>query len=228
MGLWPASPLGLLREAATALHRLLAGNEVTVDGDHFRLDRIRLDHPPEDSVPLYFGVHGPASLRLSGELAEGTLLGWFSSPRYVAWARERIEEGRARTGREDPHRLVVLCLVSISEEDPIGARRAVGQWCGPMLVGMAGSPQMAASGRGDGLQAAVEREGPDAVAADPPDALLDEFLAAGTVADCTRAVGRLMAAGADGVVLVPNPAGFRSTDAMVEQMRTAARLIDRD
>jgi alkanesulfonate monooxygenase SsuD/methylene tetrahydromethanopterin reductase-like flavin-dependent oxidoreductase (luciferase family) len=66
------------------------------DGEYFQFDRVRLTHPPGGPVPLYLGVHGPASLPLSGELADGTLLGWFSSPGYVAWARERINEGRAR------------------------------------------------------------------------------------------------------------------------------------
>ena len=37
-------------------------------------------------------------------------------------------------------------------------------------------------------------------------------------------IDRLLAAGADRVVLVPNPAGFRSTTSMVEQMRTVAPL----
>ena len=118
MGLQPASLLRSLREAATAIRRLLDGDEVTEDGEYFSFDRVRLLHPPTARLPLYFGVHGPRSLDLSGELVDGTLLGWFSSPDYVAWARERIDEGRRRAGRSDDHAVVALCL----------ARRSVRWW----------------------------------------------------------------------------------------------------
>lgn len=110
MGLQAASPLTLLREATVSIRQLLDGAELSLDGDYFGFDRVRLTHTPGTPIPLYLGVHGPASLRLSGELADGTLLGWFSSPSYVSWARERIEEGRARAGRIDVHELVALCF----------------------------------------------------------------------------------------------------------------------
>ena len=38
-------------------------------------------------------------------------------------------------------------------------------------------------------------------------------------------IRRLLDAGADRVVLVPNPAGLRITDAMVDQIRAAAALL---
>jgi alkanesulfonate monooxygenase SsuD/methylene tetrahydromethanopterin reductase-like flavin-dependent oxidoreductase (luciferase family) len=204
MGLQPASPLRLLREATAAIRLLLDGAEISQDGEYFHFDRIRLLHPPDGPVPLYLGVHGPASLRLSGELADGTLLGWFSSPGYVAWARERIDEGRSRGRREDPHQLVVLCLLSLSEDEPVEAFRDLGRWAAPMLAGMVGSPQLEASPAGIELAAYFEQGGPNAGAA---------------------TVDRLFASGADRVVLVPNPAGYRSTTSMLEQMRRASALI---
>lgn len=224
MGLQPASPLRLLRETTGAVRQLLEGEELSQDGEYFQFDRIRLFHPPDQPIPLYLGVHGPASLRLSGELADGTLLGWFSSPGYVTWARERIDEGRARVGRKDPHQLVVLCLLSISEDDPGATRRDLGRWVGPMLAGMAGSPQLEKSAAGTELSALIERKGPSTLAESPPDQLLSEFVAAGNMASCAATIDRLLEAGADRVVLVPNPAGYRSTESMVEQMQSASAL----
>lgn len=223
MGLEPASPMRLLREATSAVRELLDGAEVSRDGDYFRFDRVRLSHAPEVPVPLYLGVHGPASLRMSGELAEGTLLGWFSSPSYVAWARDRIDEGRAKAGRTDPHELVALCVTSISDDYPDGARRDIGAWATPMLAAMTESPQLKASPLGNDLLAFVdpEREPPERTL---PASLLDEFVAAGDITSCRTMVDRLVEAGADRVVLVPNPAGFRSTPSMVEQIRAAAAL----
>jgi len=227
MGLRPASPLGLLREAATTVQRLLAGDEVSDDGEYFHFDRIRLLHPPAETVPLYFGVHGPASLRLSGEVADGTLLGWLSTPGYVAWARHRINEGRARTGRQDHHTLSVLCLLSIAEDGAVAARQHIGKWLAPMLAAMGQSPQLTTSDAGREIAALIEEEGPEALADGPPNELLSEFAAAGNLETCAATVDRLLGAGADRVVLVPNPAGYRSSADMVDQIRHAAPLMNR-
>jgi alkanesulfonate monooxygenase SsuD/methylene tetrahydromethanopterin reductase-like flavin-dependent oxidoreductase (luciferase family) len=226
MGLQPESPLGLLREATHSIRQLLEGEEVTRSGDYFSFDRIRLHHSPTTRTPIYLGVHGPASLRLSGELADGTLLGWFSSPGYVAWARQRIEEGRARADRQQHHQLAVLCLLSISEEDPAGASRDLGKWATPMLSAMGESPQLRFSDEGRQLSEHFNDVTGDAIAPEPPDGLLREFVAVGDQATCAATIERLLHTGADRVVLVPNPAGYRSTSEMVEQMRLGANLFD--
>ena len=225
MGLQPASPIGLLREATDAIRRLLEGSAISQNGEYFNFDHVRLADPPGEPVPIYLGVHGPASLRLSGELADGTLLGWFSSPGYVSWARKRIDEGRTRACREDPHDLVVLCLLSVSEDDPAAARRDLGRWAAPMLAGMVGSSQLEASPAGLELSAHLARTEPNSATQGLPDELLGEFMAAGSTASCAATVDRLMESGADRVVLVPNPAGYRSTSCMVAQMRTASSLV---
>jgi 5,10-methylenetetrahydromethanopterin reductase len=65
-----ASPLTLLREQALAIRRLLAGEEVSVDGRYVRLDRVALDWPPPEPPPLAIGAFGPKSIALAGELAD--------------------------------------------------------------------------------------------------------------------------------------------------------------
>ena len=218
MGLQAASPLGLLRETTDAVRHLLAGDEVSREGEYYQLERIRLTHPPGGPVPLYLGVHGPASLRLSGELADGTLLGWFSSPGYVEWALGRINEGRARTDREDPHELAVLCLLSVSQDNPETARRTMSEWAGPLLAGMTGSAQVKASGIEPSALEQLEKVGVLS------EELMGEFVATGDLSSCAATVDRLLEAGADRVILVPNPAGLRSTPDMVAQMRIASAL----
>ncbi len=224
MGLEPTSPMKQLREAATSVRELLRGEQLSTDGEYFRFDRIRLEHPPREPVPLYLGVHGPKSLRLSGELADGTLLGWFSTPSYVSWARDQIEVGRARSERSDPHELVVLCVLSISEDDPIKAGREVVDWASPMLSAMTKSPQLRFSETGAELSTLLAG-GQDPGDNQRRDDIVMRYVAAGDLDSCLEAVQGLLDAGADRVVLVPNPAGFRSTPDMVAQMRMAARLI---
>jgi alkanesulfonate monooxygenase SsuD/methylene tetrahydromethanopterin reductase-like flavin-dependent oxidoreductase (luciferase family) len=227
MGLEPASPLRSLREALASTRRLLDGEKLTEVGEYFTFDNVHLDHAPDVPVPLYLGVHGPASLRLSGELAEGTLLGWFSSPGYVAWARERIDEGRTRAGRSDHHHLVTLSLLSVSDDDGSAANRHLGRWAAPMLAQMTKSPQFTTSPEGAELvaylAAAAEADEP----ADLPANLLSRFGAAGDAATCAATIQSLLDAGSDRVVLVPNPGGFRTTAEMIQQIHGAARLIER-
>ena len=225
MGLQPGSPIRALREAVAAIGELLGAEELTGNGEYFTFDGVRLDDVPDEPVPLYLGVHGPASLRLSGELAGGTLLGWFSSPGYLAWAKERIDDGRRRAGRSDPHQMVTLCLLSMSEADGTGATQHAGRWAAPMLAQMAGSAQFTTSAEGAALAKFLEtRDAEDP--ADIPVDLLSRFVAAGDSATCAATIQSLLDAGTDRVVLVPNPAGFRSTNAMVDQIHAAAGLIE--
>jgi alkanesulfonate monooxygenase SsuD/methylene tetrahydromethanopterin reductase-like flavin-dependent oxidoreductase (luciferase family) len=101
------SPVTLLREHLTALRALLAGERVTVHGRYVRLDAVALDWPPGPSAAVFAGAVGPRSLRLCGELADGTILTSGTSPDGVRRARRLVDEGRAAGGRVDPHPVVV-------------------------------------------------------------------------------------------------------------------------
>jgi len=93
-----------------------------------------------------------------------------------------------------------------------------------MLAAMTESPQLKASPRRNDLLTLIEGEQHGSAGEALPADLLEEFMAAGDTASCGTTVDRLLEAGADRVVLVPNPAGFRSTSTMVEQMRAAGSL----
>jgi alkanesulfonate monooxygenase SsuD/methylene tetrahydromethanopterin reductase-like flavin-dependent oxidoreductase (luciferase family) len=175
--------------------------------------------------PIYYGVQGPASLRLSGELADGTLLGWFGSPGSVAWATERIAEGRERRDRSGPHEVVALCLLSAATEEPDDASRKMARWAAGMLAALAQSPALESSAEGAELGEVVAAHGRDGLGDAIPLALLRRFVATGTPDDCARTVSDLLGAGADRVVLVPNPAGFRTTAEMLDQMVLASTLL---
>ncbi|NEA62537.1 LLM class flavin-dependent oxidoreductase [Streptomyces sp. SID12488] len=173
-----ASPLTLLREHLLALRALLDGERVTVDGRYVKLDDVGLDWPPEPGLPLLAGATGPRSLRLAGEVADGTVLHAGTAPDGVRRARRLIEEGRVAAGRTDAaghiHRVVVYLLAAT----------------GPHA--------------GDRLRAELTAEG---VASVP------DLGVAGDAGAVARAVGRLVEAGADTVILQPtgdepDPEGF--------------------
>ena len=106
------SPITLLGEYVTALTGLFRGETVTTAGRYVSLDAVRLDWPPLTVPSVLMGAGRPRSLRLSGRLADGTLLTGGTSPDGVRKARALIEEGRRAVGRTDPHRVVVNVMAA--------------------------------------------------------------------------------------------------------------------
>jgi alkanesulfonate monooxygenase SsuD/methylene tetrahydromethanopterin reductase-like flavin-dependent oxidoreductase (luciferase family) len=81
------SPLTLLEEYIVALRALLRGERLTVAGRYVRLDGVALDWPPASPPAVLAGAVGPRSLRLVGEVADGTILTGGTPPDQVAAVR---------------------------------------------------------------------------------------------------------------------------------------------
>jgi len=144
-----ASPLTLMREYVPALQRLLAGEEVTVEGRYVRLDRVRLAWPPAAAVPVLAGGEGPKTLALTGEVADGTVLVMGMPPRLVRAAVDTATRARADAGRSGDHEVVVSLLTDLG---PGGAERMAAEldaW------GLEGERRFAATGDDDAVAAVV-------------------------------------------------------------------------
>lgn len=169
-GVRPASPMTSLREHLTALRGLLAGETVTTDGRYVTLDQVALAWPPATAPQLYVGATRPRSLRLSGELADGTVLDAAHPPAAVRRARALIDEGRALAGRDDHHELVVFLNAATGPDAAQRLHRELVAW------GLQDVPELGAHGDAAavarGVQALVEA-GADRVilqhTADEPD-----------------------------------------------------------
>ncbi|MDX3532591.1 LLM class flavin-dependent oxidoreductase [Streptomyces sp. ID05-39B] len=124
VGARPASPLTLLREYTLALRGLLNGERVTTRGRYVTLDDVALDWPPPGGAEVLVGGIGPRTLRLSGEVADGTVLNEAFSPEGVRDARKLVREGRAAAGRDaDSHKLVVYLFAATGEDAAARLRR---------------------------------------------------------------------------------------------------------
>ena len=110
IGAYPGSQLKALQEVTCSIKRLLAGERLSVDGDHVQLDEVQLVFPPDQVPPISLGVRGPKSLAISGKVADGTILAEFTSPAYISWAREQIMSGLQEIGISNDHRLTVFSL----------------------------------------------------------------------------------------------------------------------
>jgi alkanesulfonate monooxygenase SsuD/methylene tetrahydromethanopterin reductase-like flavin-dependent oxidoreductase (luciferase family) len=203
MGLMPRSPLTAIRECVTVVRRLLDGEVVDHAGSLFQLSGARLVHPPAERLPIVLGVIGPRMLRLSGAIADGSVLSVVAGPAYVRTARELIEAGQREAGRDAPHLITAFALGAVDRDRPrarAAARRALAFY---LAAGGVNAPTEAA-----GISGQLEEllpGGADAVEAGMPDAWVEELTVSGDPDDVVRGINALRAAGADRVALFPVP-----------------------
>ena len=145
------SPVTLLREHAGALRALLHGERVSTAGRYVHLDEVALDWPPHRPPPLLAGATGPVSLRVCGEVADGTILTGGTTPDGVRAARALVDQGRAGAGRTDDHALVVYLIAATGN----GARERVDADC--RRWGLDPADDVAVAGDAGALAEAVGR-----------------------------------------------------------------------
>ncbi|WP_433722544.1 LLM class flavin-dependent oxidoreductase [Nocardia sp. CA-129566] len=137
------SPMTLLREQLVALRGLLNGEKVSTAGRYVRLDNVALDWPPTTPPPIAAAATGPQTLRLSGELADATILTARTTSDGVRAAGTLIEEGRSKAGRAGTHRVIVNLLTATgpdaSERLTAAQQRNSGDH--PAEAGVAGDAQ---------------------------------------------------------------------------------------
>jgi alkanesulfonate monooxygenase SsuD/methylene tetrahydromethanopterin reductase-like flavin-dependent oxidoreductase (luciferase family) len=204
MGLLPPKPLAALRQCVTAVRRLCDGEEVTEEG-HFHFDGIRLTHPTATRVPLYTGVVNEKGLRLSGEVADGTVLSTLSSTQYVRWARSHVDEGAKKAGRSEPHRLVTYALFSVDHDRTV-ARRAVRESVAFYLAAMPRTALSVTYGIQEELTALLAEVGPQGLADAMPESWISDLAVAGEPDECAEKLRGLFDAGSDSVGLWLFPA----------------------
>ncbi|QKW23811.1 LLM class flavin-dependent oxidoreductase [Kitasatospora sp. NA04385] len=193
-GAWPASPLTLLREYATALRALLRGEDGPADGRYVRCGGVRLTEIPDVVPPVLLGVRGPRSQALAGEVADGLLLAEPAAPGYVAAALEHLGRRGAR--------VVTYDVAAVDPDGDAAVERvraglaAIGEpdWAPhiePLPFAAAFRAHRAASADGAEFARTMPAEWVRALAV------------TGTPAEARAAIAARHAAGATGVVLTP-------------------------
>ncbi|MFK0248963.1 LLM class flavin-dependent oxidoreductase [Amycolatopsis azurea] len=192
---WPKSALAAFEETLTVVRRLLAGERVSFEGKHVRLDEVELEFPPALPPKLIAGVRGPKSLAAAGRVADGTLLAEPATPEYVRATRELI-------GVES-HTIAAYNWLAL-DDDPERARErarsdvasAIGPNSGPALEPLDFGAELLAevAAAGDDRAELARRLRPE---------WIDRLSVSGSLDRCVEQVRALYAAGTESVVLLP-------------------------
>jgi len=141
-----ASPLTLMREYVPALRGLVAGERVTTAGRYVTLDAVQLDYPPSTPPRVYAAAEGPKTLRLSGEVADGTVLDSGHTAAEYRSAIAAIREARAQAGRGDDHDVVAYVVTAFGADAEARAIADVGDKPDPAERALWGDPAQVAAG----------------------------------------------------------------------------------
>ncbi|OOC05608.1 LLM class flavin-dependent oxidoreductase [Amycolatopsis azurea] len=192
---WPKSALAAFEETLTVVRRLLAGERVSFEGKHVRLDEVELEFPPAVPPKLIAGVRGPKSLAAAGRVADGTLLAEPATPEYVRATRELI-------GVES-HTIAAYNWLAL-DDDPERARErarsdvasAIGPNSGPALEPLDFGAELLAevAATGDDRAELARRLRPE---------WIDRLSVSGPLDSCVERIRALYAAGTESVVLLP-------------------------
>lgn len=120
LGLKPV-PRRVLAERLATLRALLAGEDVSAgadtDPDHsYGLVYASDEQAGPRKVPIYMAAHGPRTLELSGQIADGVIICVGCTPEAVETAIDQVEAGAHSAGRSlDDIHTVLWAPVSVAE-----------------------------------------------------------------------------------------------------------------
>ena len=191
-----------LEETVSVARRLLAGETVTMHGDHVLLEDVKMQTIPAAVPPLYIGAMREKTLRLAGRIGDGTIAVAMASPEYVRWCKSHVHAGMTE-GSTKNNRLVVNMLCKVNPDGTM-ARNAMRE---ELALNLNGSdPQFTATGILQETRNLLKQHDHDRakVARAIPEQWIDQFSAAGTPEQAAAAIMRLAEAGADSVILQPS------------------------
>jgi coenzyme F420-dependent glucose-6-phosphate dehydrogenase len=93
-----------MEEALEIMHRLLAGEKVTFDGQYYQTTTAKLYSPPKGSVPILMAAGGPKSAAFAGAYADGLITSVKDPADTVAKVIEPYRRAATERGRE--HRVL--------------------------------------------------------------------------------------------------------------------------
>ena len=187
-------------ESAKAIRQLVRGEPLGFTPKTFlATPATTLDFTPPQPIPVDLGAVNERMMEAVGEVGDGVQLGALATPGYVAWARERIAVGAARSGRDPSGMRIASNVLTSVGRDRRAARLAVREVLAyylhrveSVIIEKSGDVDQDQLAR---IGAAVREDGVEAGAKLVNDDLIDGFAVAGTIDDVVEGFGRYIAAG---------------------------------
>src|SRR5512146_201415 len=98
-----ASPATVMRESIEIVRAMLSGDQVKYEGKAFSAfaPAMKSDaHSPRGGAPIYVGATGPVLQRLAGSHSAGLLTASITTPDFVRYSRQNMEEGARKAGKD--------------------------------------------------------------------------------------------------------------------------------
>jgi len=140
VGIAPAS-VRQMKQCVVTLKSLLSGDTVEFGGASSRMKHGGLDSPR-----IFIAAHGPRTIEVAGEVADGVLLQVGLDPGSVDLARKHLAIGAERSGRDPNDLEIILCATTIIMEDQQEAREVARPLCVQRLVETSHRPYLEAAG----------------------------------------------------------------------------------
>jgi 5,10-methylenetetrahydromethanopterin reductase len=98
LGFRPA-PVALVRDMIEVSRRLIAGETVMFDNQHFRLQDARLRYNAGSGMPIYVACSGPKMMEMAGEHADGVIMLSGATPETIEFGLSHLRVGLSRSRR---------------------------------------------------------------------------------------------------------------------------------
>jgi 5,10-methylenetetrahydromethanopterin reductase len=208
-------PATVMRESIEIVKGVLGGEAFQYEGKVFQANVPPLKpdaHTPRGIPPIYVAGTGPVMQKMAGSLSDGLLTASITTPAFVRYSRQNMEEGARKAGR-DPRTLMLGSVIvgSIgrdSAKGKEGAREQAAMYLANKVQNIKGAADVLLQSAGltfEELQPiadAMEQGGRRAAAKAVTDEILRKVCAiAGTPGECVRQIEDYRAAGCTHIML---------------------------
>ncbi|MEM7271608.1 MAG: TIGR03557 family F420-dependent LLM class oxidoreductase [Actinomycetota bacterium] len=112
-----AERIARMGEALEVMNRLLAGEKIDFEGDHYTLRKAKLYSPPVGDLPILMGAGGPKSAAFAGRNASGIITSVKDPGEAVANVIKPFREAAESAGRTDPLIMATRWVVFADGDD---------------------------------------------------------------------------------------------------------------
>jgi 5,10-methylenetetrahydromethanopterin reductase len=208
-------PATVMRESIEIIRGVLHGESFQYQGKVFQasVPPLKPDaHTPRGIPPVYVAATGPVLQKMSGSIAEGLLTASITTPAFVRYSRQNMEQGARKAGK-DPATLVLGSVIvgSIardSKKGREGAREQAAMYLANKVQNIMGSADVLLECAGLSLEElrpvadAMEKDGRSAAARAVTDDILRRVCPiAGTPDECIQQIEEYRDAGCTHIML---------------------------